>query len=406
MYDLIVVGGGAAGFFAAISYAELAEESVSVLILEKSPEVLQKVSISGGGRCNVTHDCHDPREFVTYYPRGEKTLPGPFHQWNAADMMDWLEARGIELKVENDGRIFPTTDDSQTIIDCFLNEAEQNNIEIRCRETVTSVDKDNDSFVTTLNSGEEILSQKLLLATGGIRNVSGQEIAESFGHSVLPAAPSLFTFRISDKRIEELAGISVASGSAKVVDTNLAEVGPVLITHWGLSGPAILKLSARAARELQARNYKFHVAINWTDQPNFNSVFDRLMEFGEETGRQSVKANSKFGVPSRLWRSLCESVGISADLKWANASKAELSKLANELAEGRFKVTGKSMNKDEFVTCGGINLKEVDFKTMQSKLVSGLYFAGEVLDIDGVTGGFNFQSAWTTGRIVGKSLAS
>lgn len=409
MRDLTVIGGGAAGFFTALSFAERTDSKpASVLILEKAPEVLQKVKISGGGRCNVTHDCHDPREFVTYYPRGEKSLPGPIHRWNASDMLDWLEARDVEVKAEADGRMFPVTNDSQTIIDCFLNEAERQGIDIRCRQPVASVTRmDSGDFSIELKSGEVIDSKQVMIATGGIRNSSGQEIAETFGHKVFPAAPSLFTFCIGDKRIEELSGISVNQGTVSLDSgSKLSQSGPILITHWGLSGPAVLKLSARAARELQEENYRFPVTVNWTNESTLNAVFDKLTEFRAETGRQSVRANAKFGIPTRLWRSLCEAAGLANDLKWGNSSKLEMTRLTEQLFSCQFKVTGKSMNKDEFVTCGGIDLNEINLQTMESKLVAGLFFAGEVLNIDGVTGGFNFQSAWTTARIAGEAMAN
>ncbi len=404
-YDLVVIGGGAAGFFAAITCAELSGSPRRILILEKGPEVLQKVKISGGGRCNVTHDLHDPREFAEHYPRGRKTLPGPLYRWNASDMIDWLESRGIELKTEADGRMFPITDDSQTIINCFLTEARSHGIEIRSRTEVTGLNFADD-FEVTLQSGETIHSGNVLIATGGIRSRSGAEFAAKFGHTVETAAPSLFTFKIQDPRIEELAGISVPMATASVSGTKLQESGPILVTHWGLSGPGILKLSARGARELQQRNYQFDIQISWVGHRNRTEVSAGIASIREEFSRQNVQSHGQFDIPARLWKRLCDAAGIASDLKWGNAGNALTEALIDQLIASRFVVNGKSMNKDEFVTCGGVSLKEVDFKTMQSRLQPGLYFAGEVLDIDGVTGGFNFQSAWTTGRIVGETLAS
>ncbi|MDF1814453.1 MAG: NAD(P)/FAD-dependent oxidoreductase [Verrucomicrobiales bacterium] len=404
-YDLIVIGGGAAGFFGAITCAETAASRRKILILEKGPEVLQKVKISGGGRCNVTHDCHDPGEFVTNYPRGRRTLNGPLHRWSAGDMIDWLSEKGVALKTEADGRMFPVSDDSQTIIDCFLSTAKQEGIEIRCRQEVADVTFEDDRFCLELQSGEVLKSATLLIATGGIRTPSGAKFAGKFGHSMQEAAPSLFTFKIDDPRIEDLAGISVPCGIASVTGTKFREQGPILITHWGLSGPGILKVSAQGARELQQMNYHFETVINWIGDRTGEDTAQSLSELRTESGKQSVFANPQFSIPMRLWRRLCEAAGVPVDMKWGNISRKELHRLIDQLTACRFSVTGKSMNKEEFVTCGGVTLKEVNFKTLESRLQPGLFFAGEVLDIDGVTGGFNFQSAWTTGRIAGATIA-
>ncbi|MDF1753109.1 MAG: NAD(P)/FAD-dependent oxidoreductase [Verrucomicrobiales bacterium] len=405
-YDLIVIGGGASGFFAAITCAEVSPTPRRILILEKAPEVLQKVKISGGGRCNVTHDCHDPRLFVSHYPRGQKTLPGPLHRWNAADMINWLADKGVALKVEADGRIFPITDDSQTIIDCFHAAARDAGIEIRCRQEVSDVTFRDDHFSLELKSGEVLTCSNLLVATGGIRNPSGKKFAETFGHTTQDAAPSLFTFKITDPRIEGLAGISVPLGKATVSGTKFEEMGPILITHWGLSGPGILKVSAWGARELYEMNYRFQAVINWVAKETEDEVQRHLSSLRTNHGKQSIFANPQFSIPTRLWKRLCEAAEISPDTKWGNLSRVQLNALKGQLTSCEFQVEGKSMNKDEFVTCGGVNLKEVNFKTMESKLQPCLFFAGEVLDIDGVTGGFNFQSAWTTGRIVGETIGS
>ncbi|MDC0276031.1 NAD(P)/FAD-dependent oxidoreductase [Verrucomicrobiales bacterium] len=404
-FDLVVIGGGAAGFFAAITCTELSEKPRRILILEKGSDVLQKVKISGGGRCNVTHDCHDPREFAKNYPRGQKALPGPLHRWNAGDMIDWLEQRGIELKTEADGRMFPITDSSQTIIDCFLGEARMHNIEIRCRTEVSEVTHDGSRFKIALKSDVTLASKNVLIATGGVRTPSGGNFAKSFGHSVEPAAPSLFTFKIRDPRLDGLAGISVPVGVARIPDLKLENSGPILITHWGLSGPGILKLSSKVARDLQSRNYQFRVQISWTGNQSRAEISDTFSAIRDSSGRQQIQSHSQFSIPGRLWKRLCEAAQIDASTKWGNVTKSQTAALIDQLISSEFQVDGKSMNKDEFVTCGGITVKEVDFKTMQSRLQLGLYFAGEVLDIDGVTGGFNFQSAWTTGRICGESVA-
>lgn len=403
-YDLIVVGGGAAGFFAAITCSERSGRSPRILILEKGPEVLQKVKISGGGRCNVTHDCHEPREFATHYPRGERALPGLLHRWNAADMIGWCEERGVSLKVESDGRVFPETDRSESVIRCFLDLAREHGIGIRCRSEVAGIVHD-DGFVLELKDGKKLRAERVLVATGGIRNPGGARFARSFGHTVEPPAPSLFTFRIDDQRLKGLEGISVPAGAVTVDGERIRESGPILITHWGLSGPGILKASAKGARTLQDRGYQFGVRISWVGSHSTSELEGEFARYRENHGKQSVLGNPQLGIPSRLWRRLGEHAGIGEDTRWGNLGKKALERMVAELTAGQFLVSGKSMNKDEFVTCGGVVLGEVDLKTMESRLQPGLYFAGEVLDIDGVTGGFNFQSAWSTGRIAGEAIA-
>ncbi len=406
-YDLVCIGGGAAGFFSAVSAAECAAQPLRIAILEKGPSVLQKVRVSGGGRCNVTHDCHDAREFAGHYPRGNRALPGPLTKWSASDMIDWLSDRGVELKVEEDGRMFPGTDDSQTIIDCLQGAADELGVEVRCRAEVASLTQPKaGGFLIELKSGEAIQATNVVVATGGIRNPAGAEFAASFGHEILPAAPSLFTFKIRDPRIEGLAGVSVPLGRATVIgEKGLSESGPILVTHWGLSGPGILKVSARGARVLQQRGYRFTLQVDWVCQSR-ESIEAVWREMKENSGKQTVHAHPQCGVPSRLWRQLATAAQIEADEKWGNVSKAQLRQLLDQLVACELQVDGKSMNKEEFVTCGGVDLRQVDMRTMQSQLQPGLYFTGEVLDIDGVTGGFNFQSAWSTGRLAGRAIAA
>lgn len=403
-YDLIVIGGGAAGFFAAITCSERSGGSPRILILEKGPEVLQKVKISGGGRCNVTHDCHESREFATHYPRGERALPGLLHRWNAADMMDWCEERGVSLKVEGDGRVFPESNRSETVIQCFLDLTREHGIGVRCRAEVLEIVHD-DSFSLELKGGETLRADRVLVATGGIRNPAGARFARSFGHTVEPPAPSLFTFKIDDSRLKGLEGISVADGEVAIEEERIRESGPILITHWGLSGPGILKASAKGARALQKHNYRFGVRISWVGHRSTGDLESEFARYRENHGKQSVLGNPQLGIPSRLWKRLGEHAGIGEETRWGNLGRKPLEQLIVELTGSEFQVSGKSMNKDEFVTCGGVILNEIDLKTMESRLQPGLHFAGEVLDIDGVTGGFNFQSAWSTGRIAGEAVA-
>lgn len=405
-YDFAVVGGGAAGFFGAIAFAESSPGS-RVVILEKTSSVLGKVKISGGGRCNVTHACFDPKAFTKHYPRGEKTLIGPMHRWSATDTIAWFSGQGVSLKTESDGRMFPVTDDSGTIIECLTRRATDLGIEVSFRCDIESIERDDSGWTLTPKEGGSLRSTAVLVASGGVRNGVGIRLAESVGHSVIPAAPSLFTFKITDKRLADLSGVSVANVTTRIPGTSLKAAGPCLITHWGLSGPAILKLSAWGARELSDRQYQFEVVVNWTGEDRWESVSSQLVQAREEAPKKRVRSGLReFPIPARLWTRLVESVGISEETTWSNLSRNHRQALARNLAESTFRVSGKSMNKDEFVTAGGVSLKEVNFSTLESKLASGLYFAGEVLDIDGITGGFNFQAAWTTGRIAGESAAA
>jgi len=404
-YDLIVIGGGAAGFFAAITCTEV-NPKAKVLILEKSNKVLSKVKVSGGGRCNVTHACFEPRELTKFYPRGSRQLLGPFHHWSPTETMNWFEGKGVKLKVESDNRIFPVTDDSQTIVDCLQHTARKAGVETQTQTEVLDVSRNEEgTFQVCLLGGKVLTSRNLLLATGGIRNRAGADFATRFGHSVQPAAPSLFTFKIKDPRIDGLQGISVPNAKAQVSKSLHAE-GPVLITHWGLSGPAILRLSAWGARELQNLNYQFEVQINWCGPIRVEDVKQHFQKLRNDSPKRTIFQDSQFNLPSRLWKQLAETSGIAKEDRWPHLSKDKANTLASHLTQCHFQVNGKSMNKEEFVTCGGITLKEVNFKTMESRLIPNLYFAGEILDIDGITGGFNFQAAWTTGRIVGESAAN
>jgi predicted Rossmann fold flavoprotein len=397
-YDILIVGGGAAGFFTAINCVEM-NPKLKVAILERGKEVLSKVRISGGGRCNVTHACFVPNDLVKFYPRGEKELRGPFHQFCSGDTIEWFEKHGVELKIEEDGRMFPVSDSSQSIIDCFLTATNQLGIDILTGQSVQSLYKATDFWKVNTNQ-ETFTCQKLILTTGS--NPKIWELLESFGHSIVPAVPSLFTFNITDKRIKDLMGLS-AFATVKVKNTNLEASGPLLITHWGMSGPGILRLSAWGARILADKKYQFALQVNWLNDQLLEETVTQLKEIKLEQAKKTVTKKAPYALPNRLWENLVLASSIDAEAKWADLTKIQLLNLAHQLTEGTFQVNGKSTFKDEFVTAGGIDLKEVNFKTMESKMHNNLYFAGEILNIDAITGGFNFQNAWTGGYIVAQA---
>ena len=403
---VVVAGGGAAGFFAAIACAEAAP-GLEVILLEKGPQFLSKVRISGGGRCNVTHACFDAREFAAHYPRGEREMIGLSQRFSADDTVAWFEARGVNLKTERDGRMFPTTDSSQTIIDCLLGAASAAGVKLHLNRGLEAVTKRPDGrFDLRLSDETTITCDRLLLATGGCRAPALGQVAVSFGHTLEPPLPSLFTFHIETPWLRELAGVSVEPVEVSVPGTSLRERGPVLLTHWGLSGPAILRLSAWGARELHRLNYRFPLRLNWLPHLTSEAL---AAEF--ESRRKSQPARLVANTPlaslsARLWERLVRASGLPTGTRWAALSRAGRHQLIQQLHRTELPVTGKSLNKDEFVTCGGVRLSEVNLKSMESRLCPGLYFAGELLDIDGLTGGFNFQAAWTTGWIAGQALAS
>lgn len=407
---ILIVGGGAAGFFAAIAAAE-ANPAARVCLYEATAHPLAKVRISGGGRCNATHACPEPRELVKRYPRGGRELLGPFTRFGPRDTIAWFAARGVELKTEPDGRMFPVTDDSATIIAALRTAADQANVKLftsmGVRNIVRAADATPDApgFEVEFTDDSAARFDRVLLATGGNKGSAGLYIAAELGHAIETPVPSLFTFHISDPRLVGIEGVSVPTAAVSVPAAKLADGGPLLVTHWGLSGPAILKLSAWGARELAARDYRFTLLVSWTGD-NLPATVAALQSWREANPRKQVTTMNPFALPARIWDRLVASVpGLAADAQWAGVSKEKLQTLAARVAASEFKVEGKSLNKEEFVTCGGIRLREVDFKTMQSRLVPGLHFAGEVLDIDGVTGGFNFQAAWTTGWLAGRAMA-
>lgn len=401
--NVIIIGGGAAGFFTAINAAEK-NPNLKITILERGKEVLTKVKVSGGGRCNVTHAEFLPKELSQNYPRGEKELLGPFHTFMTGDTIEWFEKRGVGLKIEEDGRMFPVSNSSQTIIDCLLLETRRLGIDVLLSQSVKQIQKEEGDF--TINTASDTFSaEKIVVATGS--NPKIWKLLEGLGHSIIPAVPSLFTFNIKDSRIRDLPGISTEA-SVKVLDakgkTALENNGPLLITHWGMSGPAILKLSAWGARVLEPVKYQFNIEVNWLNNLSEENVFDFLKELKTSQGKQTIFKYAQFELPKRLWQSLVKASGIDERLTWADATKENLQNIANQLTAGIFEVNGKSTFKEEFVTAGGIDLKEVNFKTFESRICKNLYFAGEVLNIDAITGGFNFQNAWTGGFIVSQNL--
>lgn len=403
--DVIIIGGGAAGFFTAINAAEK-NPKLKIIILERGKEVLTKVKVSGGGRCNVTHAEFLPKELTQNYPRGEKELLGPFHTFMTGDTIEWFEKRGVALKIEADGRIFPVSDSSQTIIDCFLSEVKRLNVEILLNQSVKEIQKEENRF--TINTTTDTFSaEKIVVATGS--NPKIWKLLEDLGHTIVPAVPSLFTFNIKDSRIIDLPGLST-DASVKVLDEKgkmiLESNGPLLITHWGMSGPAILKLSAWGARMLEPLNYHFNIEVNWLNTLSEEEVFDALKNLKTSQGKHTIFKNAQFELPKRLWQSLVKAAGIMETLTWADATRENLQNLANQLTAGVFEVAGKSTFKEEFVTAGGVDLKEVNFKTFESRQVDGLYFAGEVLNIDAITGGFNFQNAWTGSYLAAQAITN
>jgi hypothetical protein len=380
---------------------------VEVTLLEKGPQFLSKVRISGGGRCNVTHACFQAREFAAYYPRGEQALIAPLNSFQASDTVAWFEARGVKLKTEKDGRMFPTTNSSQTIIDCLLGQARAAGVKLVLNRGIEAATKRPEGgFDLRLTGGETLECDRLLLATGGCRVPALGQLAVSLGHSIEPPVPSLFTFHVETPWVQDLTGVSVEMVEASVPRTGLRERGPLLLTHWGLSGPVILRLSAWGARELHELNYRFPVRLNWLPHLSAEALATTLQSRRNTQPARYVANTPITPLTARLWERLVQAAGIPADLRWAALSKAGRHQLAQQLQRTELQVTGKSLNKDEFVTCGGVRLGEVSFKTMESRVCPGLYFAGELLDIDGLTGGFNFQAAWTTGWLAGRALAA
>ncbi|BAY14472.1 hypothetical protein NIES21_02290 [Anabaenopsis circularis NIES-21] len=403
---IVVIGGGAAGFFGAIACAN-ANPYARVILLEASRQPLAKVRISGGGRCNVTHACFEAAALVANYPRGGKALRGAFSRFQAKDTISWFANQGVPLKKEADGRMFPVTDSSETIVQCLMNAAEEMQVELRTGKQVVSVKQLlSNEFAINLKSGETLKCDRLLLATGS--NPIGYKIAKEFGHQIEPPVPSLFTFNIADPNLRALSGVSMNPVRLRLsvpAQPALEQIGPLLITHWGVSGPAVLKLSAWGARMLHDNRYQATLSINWLPDLQQEQVREKLLAVKNEWGKKAIALHRGVDLPHRLWQYFITRIGISAEDRWAEISNKTLNQIVQEISQGKYLINGKGAFKEEFVTCGGIYLKEVNFKTMESKIITGLYFAGEILDIDGITGGFNFQSAWTTAYLAGLAMA-
>ena len=402
-YDLIVVGGGAAGFFAAIETAS-GNPKHKIIILEKSTKLLSKVRISGGGRCNVTHHTFEPSPLSKHYPRGQREFKQLFRIFHACDTVRWFEQHGVELVTEEDGRMFPISDSSQTIIDCFTKEAEKVGIEILTSSEVEGAEKVNHAFLVQCRNGKKYSSRKLLIAMGGHPQPDAYRWIKSLGHTVISPIPSLFTFNDPEKEFADLMGVAVQDAEVKIAATKFSSRGPVLITHWGLSGPAVIRLSSWAAQYLHEAHYEFVALINWTGDQTEESVRTLMKEKNRFEGAKKVYSHPMFHLPQRLWEKLCAKAEVPEKLLWAGMPAKLLNRLVEFLVRCPFQIRGKTTFKEEFVTCGGVDLKEIELTTMESKKMPGLFFAGEVLNVDGETGGFNFQSAWTTAYIAAHAI--
>lgn len=401
---LIVIGGGAGGFFCAIN-AAAANPDLQVIILEKSTHLLSKVRISGGGRCNVTHACFDIIELSKKYPRGQHFVKKMFHQFSAADTISWFQQQGVRLITEPDGRMFPETHTSATIVNCLLKEADAHQVVVKIKQDVTEVEKLSEGFLLTTANNEKYTADYVCIATGGYPKLSQFTWLQKLGHTIEPPVPSLFTFNIPDPALRELMGISVNPVAISIANTKLQERGALLITHWGLSGPAILKLSAFAARYLAEQQYRGNLIINWIPEYHETSLREAWQKWRQEKATQKIGAHSPVAFPARLWLYFLAKAVIDPDKRWGELNTAEQNRIVKLLTHTEYPFQGKTTFKEEFVTCGGIRLPEVDANTMQSKKVAGLYFCGEVLDIDGITGGFNFQQSWSGGWIAARSIA-
>jgi predicted Rossmann fold flavoprotein len=399
-YDVLIVGGGAAGFFAAINTATQ-NPTLKIAILERGANVLTKVKISGGGRCNVTHAEFIPQALVLNYPRGEKELRGPFHSYMTGDTMAWFEARGVPLKIEADGRVFPVSNSSQSIIDCFLNEVKKYKIEVLLNHSVQGISQQKDTWKLATSKGS-FTAPKLLIATGS--NPKIWKLLASLGLQVIPPVPSLFTFNIKDQRLKTIPGVVAEDVHISVEGSPLESEGPLLVTHAGLSAPSILKLSAYGALELAEKKYKFQIKVNFIKQ-TASACKAQLLEVKTQSPKKTILKSTQFNLPKRLWEQLVLAAVIPADMRWADVDKERLKALAAQLTEAIFRVDGKSTFKEEFVTAGGLELKGINFKSFESKQFKNLFFAGEVLNIDAVTGGFNFQNAWTSAFIAAQQLS-
>jgi predicted Rossmann fold flavoprotein len=400
--QIAIIGGGAAGYFSALSVKEKFPDA-KVIIFEKSNKVLAKVKVSGGGRCNVTHACFDNKQLSKFYPRGENFLKKAFEQFNAKSAVDWFKKRGVELEALNDNCIFPKSNSSQTIIDCFENEARKLGVKTVIQTPINQIIQTETGFELVSNS-TSFFADKVIITVGGQTKLSNFDWIAKLGHEIIPPVPSLFTFNMPQNPVRELMGVVVENASVKVESTKLLAEGPLLITHWGMSGPAVLKLSAWGARILAEKNYDFAILVNWLDKLKDFEVREILNLFSKHHHDKKVSTINPFSISKRLWIFLLSKSEISTETRWNNLGNKSLNRLINNLINDRYPVSGKTTFKEEFVTAGGISLHEVEVKTMESKIVPGLFFAGEFLDIDGITGGFNFQAAWTTAWIAGQNI--
>jgi predicted Rossmann fold flavoprotein len=402
--EIAVIGGGAAGFFAAVNCARTFPQH-HITIYEKSQKLLSKVRVSGGGRCNVTHSCFEITQLVKNYPRGEKNLINAFARFSVSDTIRWFEERGVKLKTEEDGRMFPVTDNSQTIVDCLLDEARKFHVDVVTNSEVKVLSKKTgEKFGLIFVDGKIIEADKVLVAAGGYSKPEGFNWLLETGHDIVSPVPSLFTFNIPNDSVVELMGVSVSPVRLRIAGIKFTNHGSLLITHWGMSGPAVLKLSSMAARELAAKKYEFEIAVSWITEYNQDQLLRMLPSLKKEFSSQQVYNHCPFEIPKRLWMFLLYKINIPERLRWADLSNDQIRNLVRCLTHDIYKVKGKTTFKDEFVTCGGVSLKDIDMKTMESKKCPGLFFAGEVLDIDAITGGFNFQAAWTEGYIAGTTM--
>lgn len=401
---LVVIGGGAAGFFCAINAARM-QPQIQVILLEKTGKLLSKVKVSGGGRCNVTHHCFSMAEMIKKYPRGSSFLKKAFYHFFTSDTIQWFKERAVELKVEADGRMFPVTDNSQTIIDCMLAEASRYNVQIEMNTDVREIVKQNENWKITTAADKIFLADMLCIASGGFHKSSQFEWLTKLGHTITAPVPSLFTFNMPGNNITKLMGVAVENASVRIAGEKLQTDGPLLITHWGMSGPAILKMSSHAAVLLAQKNYDFTVLINWLPTYNEVTLKEKILQYRFELATQKIQNRNPFFLPARLWEYLLEESEIKEGIRWAELPAKEQNKLIKNVCTQNFAVKGKTTFKEEFVTAGGINTEEINVYSMESKIQKGLFFVGEVINVDGVTGGFNFQNAWTTGWIAAKAIA-
>ncbi len=402
MKQIAIIGAGAAGCFAAANIPF--QDGVQVTVFEKTGKVMQKVKVSGGGRCNTTHALFDVPELVTRYPRGKQLLKKSLYRFSPEKTIDWFARRGVKLKAEADGRMFPITNDSQTIIGCVWQQMMQNKVQVKYHKSIDKITKTGEQIQLHFNDDTTFLADKVLIACGGFPKQDQYKWIVETGHTIQTPVPSLFTFNMPKHPITELMGVAVPDATVRITGTKISEHGPLLITHWGMSGPAVLRTSAWAARELSERNYEFNIQINWLLDVTEEELKEQLLDIRREQGKQSVGNKNPFNLPKRLWEYQLKNAGINEETKWGELPAAAQNKMINFLIRDAYDVKGKTTFKEEFVTCGGVKLSEIDPQTMESRIMKGLYFAGEILDVDGITGGFNFQHAWSSGFIASQSM--